>query len=281
MRTNGIDSQHNTMRTAVLTAYPRIFTDIDRAADVFFAAARRAVSYGFTFEPSLFVPNMAIELEARHKSLSRRLAALVDASTLVVELGAGLSTRRMEFPAVAYRELDFPTMVRFKADIYTDIGCETAAQDLVGVDLSAPGALASAIADWDLSPYRRIVVLSEGLFWYLKRKDIADMIRCFENAFAGTEWMWLTADCPVEERVDTEYRSVIADSSGRSPVEPFADYTDFAAFLHEHGFTVQRSKMTETVSPRELYAATFFSVDEAETRERMESYTDIALLTRA
>ena len=107
------------------------------------------------------------------------------------------------------------------------------------------------------------------------------MIRCFENAFAGTEWMWLTADCPVEERVDTEYRSVIADSSGRSPVEPFADYTDFAAFLHEHGFTVQRSRMTETVSPRELYAATFFSVDEAETRERMESYTDIALLTRA
>lgn len=112
-------------------------------------------------------------------------------------------------------------------------------------------------------------------------KNIADMICCFENAFAGTEWMWLTADCPVEERVDTEYRSVIADSSGRSPVEPFADYTDFAAFLHEHGFTVQRSRMTETVSPRELYAATFFSVDEAETRERMESYTDIALLTRA
>lgn len=91
-------------------------------------------------------------------------------------------------------------------------------------------------------------------------KNIADMIRCFENAFAGTEWMWLTADCPVE---------------------PFADYTDFAAFLHEHGFPVQCSRMTETVSPRELYAATFFSVDEAETRERMESYTDIALLTRA
>lgn len=112
-------------------------------------------------------------------------------------------------------------------------------------------------------------------------KDIADMIRYFENAFAGTEWIWLTADYPVEERVDTEYRSVIADSSGRSPVEPFADYTDFAAFLHEHGFTVRRSRMTETVSPRELYAATFFSVDEAETRERMESYTDIALLTRA
>lgn len=112
-------------------------------------------------------------------------------------------------------------------------------------------------------------------------KDIADMIRYFENAFAGTEWIWLTADCPVEERVDTEYRSVIADSSGRSPVEPFADYTDFAAFLHEHGFTVRRSRMTETVSPCELYAATFFSVDEAETRERMESYTDIALLTRA
>ena len=92
----------NTMRTAILTAYPKLFTDIPYAPQLFFHAIRLAVGYGFSFEPSLFVEKMSLEIEARHKALNAALREQIDADTLVVELGAGLSPRRLEFTVKAY-----------------------------------------------------------------------------------------------------------------------------------------------------------------------------------
>ena len=71
----------------------------------------------------------------------------------------------------------------------------------------------------------------EKMFWYLKKDHIQGIISELKKLLNGIHWIWLTADCPVNEQQNASYKNVIADSSNKSPVEPFADYNAFHDFF--------------------------------------------------
>lgn len=268
----------NTMRTAILTAYPKLFTDIPYAPQLFFHAIRLAVEYGFSFEPSLFVEKMSLEIEARHKALNAALREQIDADTLVVELGAGLSPRRLEFTDTAYCELDYPPIADMKRRIYEKMGQAQRADDVFDVDLTDLQAVEEFSRHLKQRKYAKIVVLSEGLFWYLRRVHLRGLVSFFSEKWKGQHWVWLTADCPVAKKIHAPYRKIISDSSDKDPNERFVDYEDFRAFFESCGCSVMRRKLTEFLSPEAVYAGKFFSVSAGEVEKRMCEYTDIALI---
>ncbi len=270
-----------TMRTAFLTAYPKIFTNICNGAEIFFQALKQATEYGFSFQPSLFVANMSIEIEARHKALTEAVKQQLSEDALIIELAVGLSPRRTEFLDFPYVEMDFETIVEVKKNIYQKMGLENCANGLQAVDFSNQAQFAETLAALDLKRYKKVVVVSEGLFWYLKKTHVQGMVDALNNALKGISWCWVTADCPIKANVsEEEYRNVIAKSSNCSPVEPFADFADFAAFFAENGFALEACRLARFVSPSQLSSGGFFSIPIEEIEKRMADYTDIALLQK-
>ncbi len=61
------------MRTAILTAFPKIFSDIEFANEIFSQALQLANFYNFSFQPEFFTAKMAVEIEARYKAVSNVL----------------------------------------------------------------------------------------------------------------------------------------------------------------------------------------------------------------
>lgn len=279
MNDQGNKEDRNTMRTAILTAYPKLFTDIPYAPQLFFHATQLAVEYGFTFEPSLFVEKMSIEIEARHKALNAALKEMVDEGAIVVELGAGLSPRRLEFIDTAYRELDYAPIADMKRKIYERMGLSCQMQDLCDVDLTQPHLVDDFLRGADWAQYTKVIVLAEGLFWYLKREHLDRLLAVFFKAWEGRRWAWLTADCPVVKKIQDPYRKIISDSSEKDPNERFVDYDDFRAFFEVRGCSVSRWELTEFISPEKIYAGKFFAVSQDEIAQRMCNYADIALIT--
>lgn len=280
MNCNNRESAFNTMRTAVLTAYPKIFTDIEYSSEIFFAAAKCATEYGFSFRPSLFVSKMAVEIEARHKAMNIALDRALNGGSLVIELGAGLSPRRAQYENADYIEIDHKQISEMKARIYEEIGLSELAGGLCAVDLKETDAFSRALESAGASEHRNVIVLSEGLFWYLERRDILAVANALSVALRGVDWVWVSADCPTGDKRDASYRKVIVDSSKRGEAKPFVDFEEFRDFFVECGFSVERNKLTDFVMPKEIYSGKFFSVSERQVAQRMNNYTDIALLKK-
>ena len=221
---------------------------------------------------------MCVEIEARYKALNALIRRHLTSRTAVVELAAGLSPRRTEFGGVPYYELDLPEIVEIKKEIYRDMNLPC--DGLIRLDLCDTERLYDTVREIaGKEREREILIVSEGLFWYLKRKDIRGMLDVFRRAFSPAEWKWLTSDCFARETYEPEYRKVIAKSSNKSSTEPFADFEDERAFFSENGIALDRYRITDLIAAGDVFSGSFFSIPEDEVRARIENYTDIACLT--
>ena len=268
----------HTARTAFLTSYPKIFTDILNASDFFSKAINISVRYGFEFQPNLFENRMCVEIESRYKALNALIKTHLNDKTLIIELASGLSPRKIEFAHFPFYEIDLPEIIEIKKEIYKDmnINCDS----LISMDLSDTTILFDVLSEIIEKNYGKdILIVSEGLFWYLKRKDIQGMVDVFKKAFCHTEWKWLTADCFAQEIFEPDYRKVIAKSSNKSSIEPFADFEDEFKFFSDNGLTLQRYQITELIDVCDVSSGKFFHIPENEIKTRMNNYTDIACLS--
>lgn len=269
----------NTMRTAILTAYPKLFTDIPYAPQLFLHAIQLAVEYGFSFDPSLFVEKMSLEIEARHKALNVALKEQISANTIIMELGAGLSPRRLEFIDTSYLELDYEPIANMKRNIYKLMGFPQLTNDVYGIDLTDLQTVTELLDHINQNNYAKIVVLSEGLFWYLKRVHLHNLLAIFSKTWKQKTWIWLTADCPVTIKGHASYRKIISSSSNKDMHERFVDLDDFCAFFRKYGCSVSCYKITDLLSPQTLYSGKFFFTSMEKIKKRIYNYTNIALIT--
>jgi O-methyltransferase involved in polyketide biosynthesis len=93
--------------TAILTAYPKILTDIPYAKEVFAELNRDSIPV------SLIVDKLAPELEARHKLINKLLKeSKIDQ---VLELAAGYTTRGVELAQNDSRISYVECRIRFTA----------------------------------------------------------------------------------------------------------------------------------------------------------------------
>ena len=268
----------HTARTAFLTSYPKIFTDIHNASEFFSKAISLSVRYGFDFQPSLFETRMCVEIESRYKALNSLIVTHLTEKTLIIELASGLSPRKSEFAQVPFYEIDLPEIIEIKKEIYNDMNiiCD----DLISMDLCDTTILYDILNEIiEKNIGKDILIVSEGLFWYLNRKDIQGIVDVLKKVFCDTKWKWLTSDCFAQETYEPDYRKVIAKSSNRSTIEPFRDFDDEFKFFSDNGLTLQRYKITELIDVCDVTSGSFFHISENEVKTRMNNYTDIACLS--
>lgn len=270
--------QNNIIRTAFLTAYPKIFTDIDYSMEIFSYMKNLVIKNGFSFEPDQFTNAMALEIEARHKAINHELDRLIDHDTLVIEIAAGLSPRHLQYQSYDYIELDFKPVIEIKKSIYSDLSYERLNNTLFDVDLANIEQLHRClITILKHNQHKKIVVISEGLFWYLTKDVIGNLAREFTTMFQGYDWYWISADCPCDDIQDYDHRKTIADSA-KVKRGTFTDFADFKNFFAIYGLVTQRYQLADLLKHEDLFSANFFSINQPETIKRINSYTDIAVL---
>lgn len=281
MKTNQFnEAQYGTMRTGFLTAFPKIFTNIKYSSEIFSYMRNLVSDYGFSFQPNMFNNQMAVEIEARHKATSKALEKYITSDSLVIEIACGLSPRRLEFEDFNYLEVDFQPVVDIKKDIYSQLGKKKLIKSLVGVDLADTAKLSQFLSGV-VSKYKfkQIIVVNEGLFWYLTKEQIAAMTKEFNTAFKDIDWLWITADCPTEILSDDEYRKVIS-ATANAKRGTFIDYADFTKFFKELGLRNEKHKLSDFVNYMDLSSARLFSVEELDAITKINTYTNIAILKK-
>ena len=279
---NFSEQQSNIMRTAFLTAYPKIFTDIDYSMEIFAFMKDLVMKNGFAFQPNQFTNAMALEIEARHKAINHELDRLINHDTLVIEIAAGLSPRRLQYQDYDYVELDFKPIIEIKKSIYLSIYPDLADKfinnTLFDVDLANTEQLHQRLTTiLQQHQHKKIVVISEGLFWYLTKDVIGNLAREFTTMFQGYDWYWISADCPCDDIQDYDHRKTIADSA-KVKRGTFADFADFKNFFAGCGLITQRYQLADLLKHEDLFSANFFSINQSETIKRINSYTSIAVL---
>ncbi len=272
------EQQYGAMRTAFLTAYPKIFTDIDFSSQIFSEMKTLAMQKGFAFSANHFSNEMSVEIEARHKALNFALEKYVSKDDLVIEIAAGLSPRHLQYKNLNYLELDFKPIMDIKREIYQALGYTNLVDSLNDVDVTNTkelhGFLTKVLKN---NNYHKIIILNEGLFWYLSKIEITNLTNEIGSSFCGFDWMWITSDCPVTDKVDLDYRNTISNSA-KVKRKTFEDYEDFSDFFKNLGVSNQRYKLNDFVSYHDLSSAKFFSLDENQTIQRINTYTNIAIL---
>jgi len=286
-KNNGIQythEQYNTMRTAFLTAFPKIFTDIPFANKIFAETIHLAFEWGFSFQTEQFIAKLAIELEARYKALNFILQKHIETvgdNVIIIEIGAGLSPRKLEFSHFQFIEIDYPPMVEIKQKIYEILGLPIQSDELIGADLTHPLDLDKIVQFVQkIRTGRSVIVVSEGLFWYLSRNAVQNLIECIHNLLSSSGGLWITGDCPTKFELPQEddYRSIIANSSERQMNQPFSSFADFEFFFNSIGFSVCQSRLEDWITSTDILSASFFSSPTDCTLSRLRTYTDVAEL---
>lgn len=279
MDNNYNEVQYATMRTSFLTAFPKIFTDIEFSVDIFKNMKELAINSGFSFLTNHFSCEMSVEIEARHKSLNRALDKYINKDTLIIEIAAGLSPRHLQYENCNYYELDFSPVIDIKRDVYTAMGYGKLNSSLYGLDINDLKSLRKCINEIvSTKEYDRVIIVNEGLFWYLTKEQIKNITTKFNDLFTNKDWIWITSDCPTEEKSEEEYRNIISDSA-KSKRGTFIDYNDFTDFFKQLGLYNVRYKLSDYLNYEDLSSAKLLSFDKAETMKKINTYTDIAILS--
>lgn len=267
------------MRTAVLTAFPKIFTDIQFASEIFHQGIVLANKHGFSFAPELFVNQMAVEIEARFKGTSRALCEQIKAGVgIVIEVAAGLSPRSLQFAQVPYFECDLKPVCALKKEIFKGLNRNEKAKNIFSVDLTDVKGLKNFLlkVSKDFRTGKAIIV-SEGLFWYLKREDIQTMAKIFVQVF-GDRLVWISPDCPPDMTNSEDYRKKISDSA-KSKRNTFRDKDDFVDFFEKLGFGVSCRRLSELVPTKQISSGKTFALTDEQIRQKIDSYVNVAVMT--
>lgn len=110
------ESFESTVPTAILTAYPRIFTDIPYSNEIYQELEKRMI-----ITDDLKNQLLAVELEARYKLMDKILLNL--GVKQIVEIAAGYSQRGLIFSKIGinYIEFDLKEVIELKKEILSSI----------------------------------------------------------------------------------------------------------------------------------------------------------------
>ena len=271
------------IRSGVLTAYSRCFTDIQNSQKIFFKSLKHMLNMGICFNPNLFNTEISVELEARYKSIDHILFGKVKehkGQCIVVEIGSGLSTRKINFfsEVISYVEVDFPALVEEKEKVYGELGFHIK-KESIGIDLEDSynfEYLKKLQKDYNVP----VIVISEGLFWYLRIDSLKILVQnvCdLLNLYGGC---WIIGDCPVKTDFSNlpEYRTIISESTGKQMNQPFETFFEFEALFKSYGFNIHRFGMDKLIPIENNFSAQLFGIKKHDYLNRLSSYCDIALL---
>lgn len=183
--------------TALLTMYPRIFTDIPFSKLIYELVLSLLNSHGYrliSIEDKK--PFLAPELEYRYKLIDK----LIDSSSfdVIVEIGSGFSTRGLIYSNknINYLEIELDEICCIKKNIYHEI-LKRNCSNITHI----PKIFSGNILDdttWDrINDYirnKKVLFINEGLLRYLKKDQKTYVGNHISDSIKKTGGKWITAD---------------------------------------------------------------------------------------
>jgi O-methyltransferase involved in polyketide biosynthesis len=251
-------------QTAILTAYPRIFTDIPFSKEIFeeFEKRRKEKNLG-EISLDLKVPKLAPELEARYKLVDKLLKQ--NQTTQILEIASGFSARGIEWaknPNIEYVEVELAGLLEEKEEIIKKI-------IEIPENLHLKEGNALSLEDLrDATRFfkkeKRIAVVHEGLLRYLNFEEkalVAKNVHSFLEEFGG---VWITPDITLKKLLEVQEESTmpgknkqIAELTGKEiDQNRFENEEAAQEFFKSFGFEIERHSLLEVrddlVSPQRL-----------------------------
>jgi len=187
---NNIDDNNyiDIIPTATLTAYPKIFTDIEYSSEIF-----QEISKHNPIPEELIVKKLAPEIEARYKLINKILDATD--STQILELASGLSSRGITYtknPKVKYVEMDLPPLQELKKNILNSLKINNVNLKLLSGNALRPEDFYKAISFFDVK--KSITIVNEGLLRYLNFDEKALVAKNIRHVLEKAGGLWITSD---------------------------------------------------------------------------------------
>lgn len=266
---------HEIMPTAILTAYPRTFSDIPYSQQIFDELLR----YHGKIDESLIVDRLAVELEARSKLIDR----LIDASgtSQVLEIASGFSSRGLVFSQKSdaqYVELDLPDLMEVKQNILNNVIAIPHNLHIIGGNAIHKSDFEKASKYFDEG--KQVTVVNEGLLRYLtfeEKSIVAKNIRSILEKFGGA---WISGDGATKSFRNSQDKNVpslnttLMNTTRRNDVgNAFENQEHFKEFFDKLGFSVEFHNYTEVqgelTSPMEL------GLSDEEVSDRLLAYASV------
>jgi len=250
--------------TAWLTAYPKKFTDIPLANEIFNELEKLKKENGEEKVASeLKASRLAPELEARYKLVNKLLYQA--GAMQILELASGLSSRGIVMakdPSLEYVELDLPLMVETKRKILSKI-----TEIPPNLHLEPGNALNFKTINQITKVFSKnkpLVVISEGLLRYLNFEEKAMVARNIHTLLEIFGGKWITPDITLKRFLRDQdeitmpgKNEKISRITGKNfEQNGFEDEKQAIEFFTKRGFSVKKHTLMEVmndlVSPKNL-----------------------------
>jgi len=234
--------------TAILTAYPRIFTDIPYSKEIFDLLKKKV-----TITDDLLNDLLAPELEARYKLTDKFLKE--NNINQVLEIAAGYSQRGMiqSQNGIDYIELDLDSVCKTKNTIIKSIINMPNNLHLISGNAIELDDFKKCEKYFDQS--KEIAIIHEGLFRYLtfaEKEKVAKNIYYLLNKYGG---VWITCDLTPrrflvnQNKVNPALNKDINNITSRNNINDRFDNKEHVTdFLEKIGFSVEFHDFKEAKS---------------------------------
>lgn len=268
MKINDIDYEEISP-TAIVTAYPRIFTDIPYEKEIYKWLERHCKR-----ETALY-KNLAPELEARYKLINKLLDK--SSSKQVLELASGYSSRGLIYSQKGYNyvEMDLESVSKNKIRILRFI------EGKISNNLSIINGNALRKNDFEkckkyLKKDEPITILNEGLLRYLsfdEKRIVAENIHSLLYEYNG---VWITSDVTPKKFIKSQdaalqdFNKDVSTITSRNKLnDRFEDINHVKKFFGDIGFeVVEVHKFSEVKN--ELYSINVLNIIDDKIKQTLE-----------
>lgn len=248
--------------TAIVTSYPRIFTDIPYEKEIFDKIPKENIE-------KVFLDKMlAPEIEARYK-LANKLLNTTNIKQ-ILELAAGYSSRGLDYSQQGYTyvEMDLPLMIEEKEKILKEMTEIPSSLHLVKGNALQRNDYKKAISSFDSS--KELIIINEGLLRYLtfeEKEIVAKNIYHTLSKFGG---YWITCDVTPKKFIEHQnanlptFNKNLNEITSRNRLnDRFEDITHVKEFFGTIGFkNIEIHKFSEV--KEELSSPSILGLKESE-----------------
>lgn len=257
--------------TAIVTSYPRIFTDIPYEKDIY----KLLTEYiGKEIEEVSLNKNLATEIEARYKLTNK----LLDKSNIkqVLEIASGYSSRGIIYSQKGYNyiEMDLPKVVDTKKKIVHDLNINNLD------NLKIVGGNALRCSDFEKCDSflnsGEVAIINEGLFRYLTFDEKAAVAKNIYKVLEKHGGIWITCDVTPKKFIQSQnkalpnFNNTLTKTTNRNNMnDRFDDLNHIKSFFGNLGFDVTEvHKFNEVIE--ELYSINNFGIIDQNIEKSLE-----------
>lgn len=225
--------------TAILTAYPRILTDIPYSKEIFNELNKEDIS------KDLLIDKLAPELEARYKLVDRLIKKT--SITQIFELASGYSTRGLVFTEdkdVSYVELDLKEVCDRKKKIFNTITTIPNNLHILSGNALDPKDFNKCEKYFDKN--KPACVINEGLLRYLSFDEKRIVAKNIYNLLSKHGGVWITCDVTPKKFIENQDKNMpklntnISNVSDRNNADwRFEDNKHVKRFFEDIGFNLE------------------------------------------